>query len=94
MAIDPRMLADILSNMPEFVIRRYEDWQRSEIFAYTNKCEDILVFESTPDVNFPFQALTGINIIVHSFTSQLTLSISSCWPEPSSNIRIIFMATC
>jgi hypothetical protein len=35
--INPRMLGEILSNMPKFIKWRYQNWQWSEIFADANK---------------------------------------------------------
>jgi hypothetical protein len=36
-SIRRRVLADILSNMPEFVKWGYQNWQRREVFAHAYK---------------------------------------------------------
>lgn len=80
--------------MPEFTKWGYQNWQWSKIFAHADKREDILVFKVSPNFYLTFQPLPRISMMFHGSSMGLTHNISSCWPEPSSKTRIIFIATC
>lgn len=85
----------VLLDVPSFVKWRHEYGRWRNIVADTEERQEILVIQATPNVRLPFEPLSSQlfdEVFPPEISAELTLSMSSVWPEPSG-MRIIFIAT-